>query len=541
MALLHPNSTRFKASPNSKPTLSRRSSLGSDIFGPLSRKTAYPNSSSSDFLHITSITPQKSGTPASTVAPSSVDLNPPSRPEDTDLGSFIVISGGTGCNAICEAFGRDASYVLPVSDNGGSSSEIIRVLGGPSIGDIRSRLIRLIPTLPPPAGSIHNLLSYRFPSDCTEREARELWREIVEGKSKLWAGIPPDRKETIRGFLVYFESELLKRAHKNFCFRNGSLGNYFLAAAQGFFRSLPSAIFLFSSITGSQAHVLPVLVTSHFVTIAAELENRRTIVGQCEISHPVPTGSGTPSALAGASTPQSEQDLDPLADAGADDDDDDEDGTGVADTSKLNVMFSKAPEGEGAAKYERLESRINRVFYINAYGQEIFPSPNPDFIENLGKRKTLIYSCGSLWTSIIPCLALRGVASAIAKSASIQAKVLLLNGQNDRETEGYTAEDYVHAIARVLNRHDRLSHKALKGTQTPDFLIRDYPVSAFVTHIVYLRGSSIHVDESRLAAAGVRCVEMEGPPGDKALYDPATVRRALSIIQIDHAARRERH
>jgi hypothetical protein len=73
----------------------------------------------------------------------------------------------------------------------------------------------------------------------------------------------------LRGFLVYFESELLKRAHKNFDFRNGrfaelllskasvliilcfSIGNYFLAAAQGFFRSLPSAIFLFSSITNS--------------------------------------------------------------------------------------------------------------------------------------------------------------------------------------------------------------------------------------------------------------------------------------------------
>ncbi|KAF8599309.1 UPF0052-domain-containing protein [Ceratobasidium sp. AG-I] len=539
MSLLPPNTTRFRANPTSKPTLSRRSSLGSDIFGPFTRKASTANGHAPDFLGVGAITPQLGGTPASTVAPSSVDLNLPSRPEDTDLGSFIVISGGTGCNAICEAFGREASYVLPVSDNGGSSSEIIRVLGGPSIGDIRSRLIRLIPNLPPPAGSIHNLLAYRFPSDCTEREARELWREIVEGKSKLWAGIPADRKETIRGFLVYFESELLKRAHKNFCFRNGSLGNYFLAAAQGFFRSLPSAIFLFSSITGSQAHVLPVLVTSHFVTIAAELENHRTIVGQCEISHPVPAASGTPSALAGTSTPQSEHELDPMADAGADDDDDDEDGTGAADTSKLNVMFSKAPEGEGAAAYESLESRINRVFYINAYGQEIFPSPNPDFIENLGKRKTLIYSCGSLWTSIIPCLALRGVASAIAKSASIQAKVLLLNGQNDRETEGYTAEDYVRAIARVLNRHDRLSHKALKGTQTPDFLIRDYPVSAFVTHVVYLRGSSIHVDESRLAAAGVRCVEMEGPPGDKALYDPATVRRALSIIQIDHASRRE--
>lgn len=49
--------------------------------------------------------------------------------------SFLVVSGGTGCNSICSAFGS-ACYVLPVSDDGGSSSEIIRVLGGPSIGKL---------------------------------------------------------------------------------------------------------------------------------------------------------------------------------------------------------------------------------------------------------------------------------------------------------------------------------------------------------------------------------------------------------------------
>ena len=53
-----------------------------------------------------------------------------------------------------------------------------------------------------------------------------------------------------------------------------------------------------------------------------------------------------------------------MADAAADDDDDDEDGAGVADTSKLNAMFSKAPEGEGSAAYECLESRINRKLPI---------------------------------------------------------------------------------------------------------------------------------------------------------------------------------
>ena len=56
--------------------------------------------------------------------------------EDDDVPSCLVISGGTGCNAICSAFGTsNASYVLPVSDDGGSSSEIIRVIGGPSIGE----------------------------------------------------------------------------------------------------------------------------------------------------------------------------------------------------------------------------------------------------------------------------------------------------------------------------------------------------------------------------------------------------------------------
>lgn len=176
------------------------------------------------------------------------------------------------------------------------------------IGDIRSRLIRLIPSAPTssPQDAIRRLLAYRLPSNISQREARDQWRDIVEGRSSLWKGIPTDRKETIRGiflsfihpsslliwyllqgFLVHFESELLKRAHKNFDFRNGrsvarrassfkyllqaSVGNYFLAAAQRFFRSLPSAIFLFSAITNSQANILPIIATNHTVTIAAEL------------------------------------------------------------------------------------------------------------------------------------------------------------------------------------------------------------------------------------------------------------------------------
>ncbi|KAK0456806.1 UPF0052-domain-containing protein, partial [Armillaria borealis] len=421
-----------------------------------------------------------------------------------DATSIVVISGGTGGNSICSAFGN-ACYVLPVSDDGGSSSEIIRVLGGPSIGDIRSRLIRLIPSAPTssPLEAIRNFLAYRLPAHYTERQAREEWREIVEGRSPLWRGIPNDRKETIRGFLVYFESELLKRAHKNFNFVNGrqlySIGNYFLAAAQGFFRSLPSAIFLFSSITNSQANILPVVVTNHTVTIAAELDNGERLVGQCEISHPV--------APVAPSINFSEADLwSP------------EDGL---ETQRQNVMF----EPQGKDSYEPLPSRISKLFYINAYGMEIHPSPNPDYISSLSTHDILVFSCGSLWTSIIPCLSLRGVATAIARSRTLRAKILLLNTKNDRETDGYTAEDYILAITRTLNAQYQNRSYGLGSASTT------YPVSAFITDLVYLEGTTIHVNVDRITALGVRCTRVHSETGvTDPKYEAACVRKAIEDI-----------
>ncbi|KAG8807245.1 hypothetical protein FRC17_004558 [Serendipita sp. 399] len=425
-------------------------------------------------------------------------------------GTFIVLSGGSGCNAFCSAFPQNQTcYVLPVTDDGGSSSEIIRVIGGPSIGDVRSRLIRLIRSTTPQVDSIKRLLAFRLPPQ-SEQEAREMWREIIEGRSQLWKNIPPDRKELIRGFLVYFENEVLRRSHKAFAFSNGSIGNFFLAAAQLFFRSLPSSIFLFQSISNSEvrfcsgsspilAHstkgtILPVLVTNHTVTIAADLDSGKRIVGQCNISHPV-----------------SSTDADVLE--GLEDDEHDK------SSSPQNVYFTKATQTETSD----LEGRIQRVYYINAHGNEIYPHPNAEFLSNLNQRQYLVYSCGSLWTSIIPCLALRGIASGIACSPSLKAKILLLNYKNDRETNGYTALDYVQAIATMLNRHDLTPRTA--GTVTRPA----YPVSAFVTHLVYLSDTPIQVQEEELAAMGVNCISVSRR-GNKNGFNAEIVAQALDEI-----------
>ena len=85
-------------------------------------------------------------------------------------------------------------------------------------GDIRSRLVRMIPPAPQNStlGAVHSLLSYRLPANVSEREAREEWRDIIEGHSPLWSGIPNDRKETIRGpsWLLHDVYAQVNRTHE---------------------------------------------------------------------------------------------------------------------------------------------------------------------------------------------------------------------------------------------------------------------------------------------------------------------------------------
>lgn len=57
-----------------------------------------------------------------------------------------MFSGGSAANSLVDVFGAvrenrncPLSYIIPISDNGGSSSELIRIFGGPGIGDVRSK------------------------------------------------------------------------------------------------------------------------------------------------------------------------------------------------------------------------------------------------------------------------------------------------------------------------------------------------------------------------------------------------------------------
>lgn len=509
--------------------------------------------------------------------------------------SIIMISGGTGGNCFATPT-KNCMHVLPISDDGGSSREILRVLGGPSVGDIRSRLIRLIPGETESVNTdsvilkaIHNLLSHRFPTNLTEKAAREQWADVVEGRSSLWKGIPIDRRECLRSFLAHFQSLVVKRANKKLSFRNFCIGNGFLAGARDMLGGLPSAIFMFQALTDSQniAPVIPVIVTNQALMIAAELSNGTKIVGQSEISHPAPQEllAKPLNYLSSAQQRRRRRDSDNFdtADSVASSSDDDSGQGSDFITSRRGSAASSISEGgfygmgrvasgspwndnflteqmvsqvkishpiairrsslrnlyedddnpiDANSLYVKgeatipLESPIKRVYYVNNYSAEIFPEPNPTFLEQLGEREVLIYSAGSLWTSIIPCLALRGMATAIATSGSLKAKILLLNCKNDRETLGYAARDYIDAIVSMLNRANKPRRGGVheSGRRKPIYAAED-----LISHLIYLEAGEVEINPVEIRELGIEVVKVPASGGK--WFSNENVKWALTQVE----------
>lgn len=391
--------------------------------------------------------------------------------------SLLVFSGGTAFNGVVEELKNlttCVAHVLPVSDDGGSTAEIVRVLGGPAVGDIRSRCLRLSDQSTSEALAVRTLLGHRLPLEA--QKAKSEWYSIVEGNHSLWMGVSKPYRETIRAFLVYFQDQVLRRSEESFCFSNGSIGNFFFAGARIFFQSLDAAIFLFSRVSEipSESQVLPVISTNDRLTLGCELLDGTIIRGQNEISHPS-NGSMEP----------------------------------------VNKSNSSVPA---------LHSRIKRVFYMSSEGNnllhEVFPNANPTVLEQLRGVDCIIFAMGSLFTSICPSLVLLGIGEII--SSRTCPKVLFLNGTHDRETSGFTASCFVTAISDALNRSYGDPHNRLKN-----------PPNEYINTIFVPKGCQIPVDVDCLAAQGIfHMVTVDSVHDLKGgiLFDPKSLIQALANL-----------
>lgn len=184
---------------------------------------------------------------------------------------IVVFSGGSAANNLVDVFKTvredkkcPLSYVIPISDNGGSSSELIRVFGGPGTYNpafhkiqltlarywrctkyvftlcshlrmlliVSGRLVRLIPDDPDNDDSekaaIKTFFNHRLPKE--RDSARQEWLQIVEAEHALWTNISTAKKELIRSILnlVAFEIVKRRRPSSSFDFSGASIGNLFL-------------------------------------------------------------------------------------------------------------------------------------------------------------------------------------------------------------------------------------------------------------------------------------------------------------------------
>ncbi|RFU74970.1 hypothetical protein TARUN_7251 [Trichoderma arundinaceum] len=448
-------------------------------------------------------------------------------PSPAAKSGIVVFSGGSAANSLVDVFegvraanAATLSYVIPISDNGGSTSEIIRVFGGPGIGDVRSRLVRLIPNDgKPETTAIKHLFNHRLPT--VYESARAEWFEIVEGTHSLWEDISSPKRELIRSFFNSFNLEVVKRMRPSsrFDFSGSSIGNLFLTGARLFTGSFEAAIYLLSSICAvpDRVAVLPALNTNFAHHIAAGLTDGTVITGQNDISHPSAPTAAVP--LPGLSTGMHTPALSTNHDL--DEHDTIEDANLPGSLPALRrpaINFSKEDE-------EDLPSRIDRIWYINPYGQEIRIPANPRILEALRGAHTIIYSIGSLFTSLVPNLVLKGVGEAIA-SPHIRNKILVLNGSTDRETgpsdNPFTGYDFVATVANACADS--------RGLPRP--LAEDY--SQYVTHVIYIEGpSSPAVDKRLFAQLGIDTMRLYGPKdgqGKGGRYDAKALAQTLESI-----------
>ncbi|KAE8148145.1 hypothetical protein BDV25DRAFT_168654 [Aspergillus avenaceus] len=472
---------------------------------------------------------------------------------------IVVFSGGSAANNLVDVFSSlreskncSLSYIIPISDNGGSSSELIRMFGGPGIGDVRSRLVRLIPDSPPNSerAAIKALFNHRLAADAAA--ARVEWLDIVDGTSEIWRAVTPAKKELIRSFFNLLNLEILKRARppsSTFDFTSASVGNLFLTGARLFSGSFESAIYLLGSICGVPSDTVRVIpaINSHFSHhISASLADGTVIVGQNSISHPSEATASQPRP--GSRCPSL-----PLADGVTDvqdtnntngstityEDHDDHPPGALPTLRQKSIQFSKTDN-------EDLASRITRIWYINAYGQEIAPPANPRVLDSLQDSQAIIYSIGSLYTSLIPSLILRGVGQAIVNSPA-RHKILILNGSLDRESgppsNPLTATNFVEAITRAGEESRGRTHLPIPASPTSTEqaqppLDPTLPYSSYVTHVLHLDGPGTpQVDRDSLAEMGIETLRLygrkivsaaESPLG--MMYDSTALTQALEMV-----------
>ncbi|MBI3974875.1 MAG: YvcK family protein, partial [Armatimonadetes bacterium] len=116
---------------------------------------------------------------------------------------------------------------------------------------------------------------------------------------------------------------------------------------------------------------------------------------------------------------------------------------------------------EGESQIPLARRRIRRVF-LKPDGVAALP----EALEAIGEADLILIGPGSLYTSVIPNLLVRGVADAVRRAAAPRIYICNVMTQPG-ETDGFTAADHLRAIVTAAGPGPGLITHALVNVQAP--------------------------------------------------------------------------
>ncbi|MBI4355635.1 MAG: YvcK family protein [Candidatus Omnitrophica bacterium] len=122
--------------------------------------------------------------------------------------------------------------------------------------------------------------------------------------------------------------------------------------------------------------------------------------------------------------------------------------------------------------------------------------PTQEALEALAGADAIVLGPGSLYTSIIPNLLVRGIAEAIVRSPAMKIYVCNVMTQS-LETSNFTAADHLETVLRYL-APGRIQYCVVNTAQVPHALLAKYREE---------QAYPVTVDQERLQATGARIIE----------------------------------
>jgi uncharacterized cofD-like protein len=175
----------------------------------------------------------------------------------------------------------------------------------------------------------------------------------------------------------------------------------------------------------------------------------------------------------------------------------------------------------GETRISRSKVRIRKVKLSPARCR-----PLPETLEAIAKADLITMGPGSLFTSVIPNLLVKGIPEAIAKSRAVKAYFVNLMWQPG-ETTGFKASDHLDAIYRH-SRNGMLDHVIINTEKLPKALLRKYEAE---------NSFAVDNDVDRLEEMGIQVVGAPLVDSGKKIRHDSNAAAAIAVKLAERSRR----